>query len=256
MSKAGNYTQRLAGRLLHMAACSIAAGGVMAGVPALAADAPAAVTQDLYEEGGVEHWLPKAKQGDLFAQYVMGHMYCSGKRVEQDYDKGMRWYRAAADAGFAPSELALGTLYFHGQGVDPDAVEAAHWFERAASKGYARAQSNLAALYLGGGEGVEVDYDRALHWYRQAAAQGHTVARYNLGMMYAHGLGLDAPDYVAAYGLLSPLVEQGNAAADELQASFAGEMSEDELAAARELAQELRAQDRMLVALDQRASGR
>ncbi|MDG4868133.1 tetratricopeptide repeat protein [Guyparkeria sp. 1SP6A2] len=256
MSTAGNYTQHLAGRLLHMAVLSIAAGGMMAGVPAYAADAPAAVTQDLYEDGGVEHWLPKAKDGDLFAQYVMGHMYCKGKRVEQDYHEGMRWYRAAADAGFAPSELALGTLYYHGQGVDPDATKAAHWFERAAGKGYARAQSNLAALYLGGGEGVEVDYDRALHWYRQAAAQGHTVARYNLGMMYAHGLGLDAPDYVAAYGLLSPLVEQGNAAADELLASFAGEMSKDELASARALAQELRAKDRMLVALDQRAAAR
>ena len=51
-------------------------------------------------------------------------------------------------------------------------------------------------------------------------------------------------------------VDRPDPAADELLASFAGEMSKDELASARELAQELRAKDRMLVALDQRASAR
>jgi len=242
-------------RLTRAVAFSLAAGGLALPLAGVAADAPAAVTQDLYENGGVEHWLPKAESGELFAQYVLGHMYCNGKKVEQDYAEGMRWYRAAADAGFAPSELAVGTLYFEGRGIERDVAEAARWFKRAADKGYARAQSNLAALYLGG-DGIEPDYDRALHWYREAAAQGHLVARYNLAMMYAHGLGVDEPDYVAAYGLLSPMVENGHRAADELMQSFLGEMDQAELVAARDLSRTLREQDRMLVALDQRAAQR
>ncbi|MFI9653189.1 tetratricopeptide repeat protein [Guyparkeria sp. GHLCS8-2] len=244
-----------AGRLARALAFSLAAGGLALPLAAQAADVPAAVVQDLYEDGGIEHWLPKAEKGDIFAQYVLGHMYCNGKMVEKNYEQGLRWYRAAADAGFAPSQLAVGTMYFEGQGVERDRAKALEWFTRAAEEGYARAQSNLAALYLGE-EGVEPNYEKALHWYGEAAAQGHTVARYNLGMMYAHGLGLDKPDYVAAYGLLSPLVENGHRAADELMKSFLGEMSEEELLAARELAKELQAQDRMLVALDQRATGR
>ena len=242
-------------RLTRAVAFSLAAAGLSLPLTGMAADAPAAVTQDLYEKGGVEHWLPKAEKGDIFAQYVLGHMYCNGKKVEQDYAKGMRWYRAAADAGFAPSELAVGTLYFEGQGADRDVAEAARWFKRAAEKGYARAQSNLAALYLGG-DGIEADYDKAFHWYREAAAQGHMVARYNLAMMYAHGLGVDEPDYVAAYGLLSPMVENGHRAADELMQSFLGEMNKEELVAARDLSKKLREQDRMQVALDQRAAQR
>ncbi|MBN2872899.1 MAG: sel1 repeat family protein [Halothiobacillaceae bacterium] len=218
-----------------------------------AVDPPAAVQQDLYENGGVEHWLPKAEKGEIFAQYVVGHMYCAGKRVEQDYAQGMRWYRAAAEAGFAPSQLAVGTMYFEGEGTERDVAEAARWFKRAAEKGYARAQSNLAALYLGG-DGVEPDYEKALHWYSEAAAQGHLVARYNLAMMYAHGLGMDKPDYVAAYGLLSPMVENGHRAADELMQSFLGEMSEEDLAAARALSKELGKQGQMKVALAQRAA--
>ncbi len=244
-----------ASRLARALAFSLAAGGLGLSLSAQAADLPAAVAQDLYENGGVEHWLPKAEKGDIFAQYVLGHMYCNGKKVEKNYELGMRWYRAAAKAGFAPSQLAVGTMYFEGQGVERERAKALDWFTRAAEKGYARAQSNLAALYLGE-EGVEPDYDKALHWYAEAAAQGHTVARYNLGMMYAHGLGLDEPDYVAAYGLLSPLVESGHRAADELMKSFLGELDDEELAAARELSKELRAQDRMLVALDQRAANR
>ena len=244
-----------AGRLARAVVFSLVAGGLAVPLSSRAAEVPAAVAQDLYENGGVEYWLPKAEKGDLFAQYVLGHMYCNGKMVETNYKLGMRWYRAAADAGFAPSELAVGTMYFKGQGVERDRGKALEWFQRAARKGYARAQSNLAALYLGG-DGVEPDYDKALHWYREAAAQGHTVARYNLGMMYAYGLGLDEPDYVAAYGLLSPLVENGYRAADELMQSFLGEMDEQELVAARELSKELRSQDRLLVALDQRAASR
>ena len=242
-------------RLAHAVAFSLAAGGMAVPLTAVAAEAPAAVTQDLYEKGGVEHWLPKAEQGDIFAQYVLGHMYCNGKMVEQDYQKGMRWYRAAAEAGFAPSELAVGTLHFNGQGTERDVAEAARWFERAAEKGYALAQSNLAALYLGG-DGLAKDYDKALHWYRESAAQGHLVARYNLAMMYAYGLGMEEPDYVAAYGLLSPMVENGHRAASELMDSFAGEMQEKELIAARDLSKQLREQDRMQVALDQRAAQR
>ena len=242
-------------RLARAMALSLVAGGMTMPLTGMAADVPAAVTQDLYEKGGVEHWLPKAEDGDIFAQYVLGHMYCTGEKVEQDYAKGLRWYRAAADAGFAPSELAVGTLYFEGQGIERDVAEAARWFKRAADKGYARAQSNLAALYLGG-DGIEPDYDKAFHWYREAAAQGHMVARYNLAMMYVHGLGVDEPDYVAAYGLLSPMVENGHRAANELMQSFLGEMEESELVAARDLSKKLREQDRMQVALDQRAAQR
>ncbi len=243
------------GRLARAAVFSLAAGGLALPLSAQAGDVPAAVSQDIYANGGVEHWLPKAEEGDIFAQYVMGHMYSNGKMVEADPEVGLRWYREAAEAGFAPSQLAVGTMYFEGQGVERDRTKALDWFERAAEKGYARAQSNLAAVYLGE-EGIEPDYDKALHWYREAAAQGHTVARYNLGMMYAHGLGLEEPDYVAAYGLLSPMVENGHRAADDLMQSFLGEMDEEELAAARDFSRELRGKDRMLVALDQRAASR
>ncbi|KTG16831.1 MULTISPECIES: tetratricopeptide repeat protein [unclassified Guyparkeria] len=242
-------------RLARAVSFSLLAGGLTLPLSGMAADAPAAVAQDLYEKGGVEYWLPKAEDGEIFAQYVLGHMYCNGKKVEQDYAKGMRWYRAAADAGFAPSEVAVGTLYFEGEGTERDVAEAARWFKRAADKGYARAQSNLGALYLSG-DGIEADYDKALHWYSEAADQGHMVARYNLAMMYAHGLGIDEPDYVAAYGLLSPMVENGHRAADELMQSFLGEMNEEELVAARDLSKELREQGRMQVALDQRAAQR
>ncbi len=246
MSTTGNFGL---GRVARAVALTMVAGGLVGGMSVQAADRPVGVNQNLYEEGALERYLAEAKEGDIFSQYVLGHMYSTGKAVDQDYEKGLRWYRAAAEAGYAPSQLALGSMYYAGQGVEADAAEAARWFEKAAKNGYVRAQANLAAVYLSG-EGVSTDHDKALHWYRQAVLGGHEQSRYYLAMMYARGLGLDAPNYVAAYALLDPLVSAGDESSVELLASFEDDMSRTELAEAREFAEGPQTRERMTAALD------
>jgi hypothetical protein len=233
------------GRLARAIALSAVVGGTMATLPAQAADRLVGVNQNLYEDGALERYLAEAKQGDIFAQYVLGHMYCNGKMVKQDYARGMRWYRAAAEAGYAPSQLALGTMYYAGQGTKRDEAQAVRWFEKAAKKGYARAQSNLAAIYLGRGK----DYAKALHWYREAVLGGHERSRYYLAMMYARGLGMDSPDYTAAYALIDPLVREGDEASAELLAEFKDDMTAEELAEARAFAEGPQTRERMVAAL-------
>ena len=107
-------------------------------------------------------------------------------------------------------------------------------------------QSNLAAIYLGGGS----DYAKALHWYREAVLGGHERSRYYLGMMYARGLGMEAPDYTAAYALLDPLVRDGDESSADLLAEFKDEMSADELAEARAFAEGPQTREAMVAALD------
>jgi len=246
MSMKRNLVAFRPGRLARAIALSTVVGGAMAGLPAQAADPLVGVTQNLYEDGALDRYLAEAEQGDIFSQYVLGHMYCNGKMVDQDYRQGMRWYRAAAEAGYAPSQLALGTMYYAGQGVEADEDEAVRWFRKAAKKGYARAQSNLAAIYLGGGN----DYAKALHWYREAVLGGHERSRYYLAMMYARGLGMDSPDYIAAYALLDPLVRDGDESSAELLAEFEDDMSADELAEARAFAEGPQTRERMVATLD------
>ena len=43
----------------------------------------------------------------------------------------MKWYRKAADQGYAPAMTNIGILYYNQEGVKRDLVEAYAWFVRA-----------------------------------------------------------------------------------------------------------------------------
>ena len=59
----------------------------------------------------------------------------------------MKWYRLAADQGFALAQYNLGIMYNKGEGVAQDYAEAVKWYRRAADKGFAFAQYNLGVMY-------------------------------------------------------------------------------------------------------------
>lgn len=210
---------------------------------------PEAKTEDLYAGNSLERWMPKAERGDIFAQYVLGHMYCVGQGVPKDMVKGLFWYRRAADQGFAPGQLALGTMYYNGEGVKQDYTLAAKWFRLAAERGYDRAQSNLAAMYMNG-TGVPQDYTLAIKWFRAAANQGYAPAQYTLSRMYSDGTGMSKPDVVVAYGLLRPLVEKGNTAAVAAMKELLPKMNPDQIKKGQELAAQIRGKNRLNKALD------
>jgi len=77
-------------------------------------------------------------------------------------------------------------MYTNGDGVPEDDAEAVRWYRLAAEQGYANAQNNLGARYASG-EGVPEDDVLAYLWYNLAAAQGNENApgnkdRLELGM--------------------------------------------------------------------------
>lgn len=58
----------------------------------------------------------------------MGREYC---RI---YTEAVRWYRKAAEQGFAEAQYNLGFMYEKGMGVPQDYVQAHKWFNLAASR--------------------------------------------------------------------------------------------------------------------------
>ena len=62
----------------------------------------------------------------------------------------MRWYRKAAEQGFAQAQLALGNMYMKGRGVAQDYKEAAKWYRQAAEQRFAAAQCSLGRMYENG----------------------------------------------------------------------------------------------------------
>lgn len=73
-----------------------------------------------------------ARQGSVFAQYVLGDMYYDGDGIEQDHKKAAFYYEQAAKQGFALAEYYLGMMYYHGQGVERDEEKSEEWTSKAA----------------------------------------------------------------------------------------------------------------------------
>ena len=49
-------------------------------------------------------------------------MYDRGERVPQDYAEAIKWYRKAAEQGYASAQYNLGIMYDDGEGVPQDYV--------------------------------------------------------------------------------------------------------------------------------------
>ncbi len=191
-----------------------------------------------------------AVQGFVNAQSDLGEMYWRGFGVPQDFKEAAKWTRLAAEQGDVDSQGLLGLLYSEGRGVPQDEKEAVKWYRLAADKGHASSQSNLGINYLRG-SGVEQSYERALHWLRLAADQGIARAQSNLATMYYNGDGV-AANLVVAYALYNV-----SAARDPTlkttavnRENLAKRLSDKEIAAAQDLAQELSKPKNLLAALD------
>jgi TPR repeat protein len=95
-----------------------------------------------------------------------------GQGTHRDYIEAAKWFRAAAEKGFAIAQVDLAYLYYTGQGVDRDYREAAKWAGLAAEQGDATAQTDLGYLYEQG-KGVPLDYVTAYAWYTLGEAGGN-----------------------------------------------------------------------------------
>ncbi len=78
-------------------------------------------------------------------------MYHNGWGVPQDYIKGVKWHRQAAEQGHARAQGALGAAYYSGEGLPQDYVLAHMWLNLSAAQSYTEAsqlRDNLAESLL------------------------------------------------------------------------------------------------------------
>ena len=120
----------------------------------------------------VQALLAKAMAGDPLAQYRVGVAYDYGRGAPADPVVAMKWYRTAADAGYADAQNSVGSLLQ----AEAKFAEAFEWFEKAAAQEHPRAVSNLAYLYESG-QGVAQDARKAFELYTRAANLGFGDAR-------------------------------------------------------------------------------
>lgn len=80
------------------------------------------------------------------AQFNLGDCYYSGKGVEQSYEEAVKWFRKAAEQGYADAQWMLGVCYYEGKGIEQSYTEAVKWYRMAAEQGSERALKALQQI--------------------------------------------------------------------------------------------------------------
>lgn len=179
-----------------------------------------------------------ADAGDADAQRMLGNLYQAGNGVAQSNTDALVWYRKAADQGNAAAMHNIGVMYDSGNGVPRDHVVAAEWYRQAIDRNFAPAMYNLGLLYEYG-MSLKQDYAMAMQLYRQAAELGEPLAQFAIALLYDKGLGVEA-DLVQAY-MWFDITGAGHENAIFNRDSVATDMQPDQIARARQLAAEWRA---------------
>jgi len=135
--------------------------------------------------------------------------------VANDFDEKERWFRKAANQGFAPAQYTLAGAYLEGiADVSKNEEEGVNWIRLAAEQEYAPAQLLLSICYSEGMGGIRRSNEDAVKWLRKSADQEFALARFILGDCYENGRLVEQDSKEAArwYDLAA---KQGHAPAQE-----------------------------------------
>ena len=94
----------------------------------------------------LHHLEPLAKDGEPYAQYVLGVMHAMGQGVRRNDEIALKWYRKSADQGFDDAQYAMGKMYKNARVVKRDYNEAIKWFKKAQQQGHKQAEVAISAL--------------------------------------------------------------------------------------------------------------
>ena len=102
------------------------------------------------------------------------------KGFDKNLPECVRYFRMAAERGYAKAQFVLGYMYANGEGVPQDMKKVFDLYMQAAVQGLAIAQYAVGNKYYFGQE-VDKDFNQSFIWHKKSADQGNTDAQYNLG---------------------------------------------------------------------------
>jgi len=183
----------------------------------------------------VKWYRRAADQGFARAQVLLGSCYHAGRGIPKDEEEGVRWRRKAAEQGDCEGQIMLASSYNEGSGVPKDYEEAAKWYRKAADQDddpcAPIAQVELGKYYYRG-EGVTQDFAEAARWFRRGADQGNKSAQERLAVCYSRGEGV-TKDYVQAYKWFNLASAQGDEGARKSLSALEKLMTSDQVAEAQ-----------------------
>ena len=123
-------------------------------------------------EKGIALLIECVNGGDAFSCYKLGNLYLKGETINQDLDKAEKYLLSAEDNQF--TQYALGKLYL--QKEKYDIQKAVFYFEKSADKNM-QSSYQLGRLYLFGIEEIQKDKEKAMRYLNLSAEQGNEYAQ-------------------------------------------------------------------------------
>ncbi len=174
-----------------------------------------------------------ALAGDIKGQCALGVDFMQGRGRGQNYDEGIKWLSAAADAG-DPRGQAWIALVLQGSPDELQQRQAFDMAKAAAEAGHPWAQTLYASMNARGLT-KSSDTAAAVEWFRRAANQGEKNAMYNLAIASLKGIN-GAQDPAVGYFWLTQAANRGFAPAIKARENMTGGLERDAKAAADDLA--------------------
>ena len=129
--------------------------------------------------GAINVWRPLAARGDADAMFNLAQAYRLGKGVAVDLPEAMSFYTRAANAGHIDAQTQLGILLFQ----NGNQLSGLRWLRAAADAGEPRAQLLYGTALFNGDGLVRRDPEAAYRYVARAAAQGLAPAKATLADM-------------------------------------------------------------------------
>ena len=143
---------------------------------------------DGYQEKELKIYSDAAELGDACAQTNVGILWSQGfwgkDEVKRDYSEAIKWFRKAANQGYAKAQNCMGVMYQRGHGVAKNDSLSLMWFRKAAEQNNPFGQYNLARMYQY--KEKYRDFPKAKVWYEKAAEQGHFKAKFYKENVYKY----------------------------------------------------------------------
>src|SRR5258705_13897295 len=103
--------------------------------------------------------------------------------AQKKYAAAMKMFRPLAEKGHAAAQYQVALMHKMGLGVPKSEKEARKWSRLAAKQGNADAQQLMGSLYYKQSGEESPDVLRAYIWYEASAAQGNSEARKDLASL-------------------------------------------------------------------------
>lgn len=123
-------------------------------------------------------------KGNSYAMKNLANLYFYGEEgIEKDLDKGLYFYKKAAELGNIDVIDDLIFLYSGQKSFKQDLNEMQKWAETSVKMGSSRGYEWLSGLYFGGHK-VDKDENKALHYAKISATKGSSLAMLKVSEIY------------------------------------------------------------------------